>query len=579
MSGNSSMKIIIEKNIMVPMRDGVRLATDLYRLEGEETLPALVMRLPYDKENRVSPEVMTLVKSGYAVVLQDTRGRFASEGEFNANFQEINDGADCYAWVAEQDWCDGNIGTLGQSYLGQSQWLAAPHMPDAVKAMSVVIAPVDHYSDIAYRGGVLNLGSMLYWASMMAIGEQGRRAVRGAATPQDVQRQATALGNLIELYETTPLATMPHLQGVSPHFFDWVTHPTYDEYWQGIDARNFDQLDKPVLHIGGWFDIFLNGTLQTYIGMRNHAKSEAARRRQKLVIGPWAHGTNWTSSYHEQEFGLHGSGMAADLTGLQLRWMDRWVKGVENGIEHEKPVRIFVMGINQWREEDDWPLPDTHYTPYYLHSHGHANTLGGDGTLTPEAPHHEPADTFTYDPHNPVPSVGGANLTPFANSIGPRDQQQVELREDVLVYTTPVLKEDVEVTGPVQATLYLSSSTPDTDITCKLVDVHPDGRAMLLTDGILRLRYRHSFTQPTLMTPGDVVEAHVDLWSTANVFRAGHRIRIEVSSSCFPKFARNSNTGADVASEALADYQQAVNHIYHDPTYPSHILLPIILRK
>jgi putative CocE/NonD family hydrolase len=572
------MTITVEKNIMVPMRDGVHLATDLYRAADQPSTPALVLRLPYDKERQVSPELMTFVKAGYAVAVQDTRGRFASEGTFNANFQEINDGADCYAWVAAQEWCDGRIGTMGSSYLGQSQWLAAPHMPDAVKTMVVLIAPVDHYSDIAYRGGVLNLGSMLYWASMMAIGEQGRRAAQGKATPADVQRQAAALGNLLQLYETTPLTEMPHLQGVSPHFFDWITHPTYDEYWRGIDARQFDQLDKPVLHIGGWYDIFLNGTLQSYIGMRNHAKSDAARQRQKLVIGPWSHGTNWTSSYHEQEFGLHGSGQAADLTGLQLRWLDRWVKGIANGIDDEKPVRLFVMGINQWRDEEEWPLPDTRYTPYYLHSHGHANTLHGDGTLSTDAPHHEPADHFVYDPHDPVPSVGGANLTPFASSIGPRDQHHVALRPDVLVYTTAILEKELEVTGPVKAILYLSSSAPDTDITCKLVDVHPDGRAMLLTDGILRLRYRHSFTQPTLMTPGDVVEAHVDLWSTANVFLAGHRLRIEVSSSCFPKFARNSNSGGDVANEDAADYQRASNQVYHDSTYPSQIILPLIER-
>lgn len=572
------MNILIEKNIMVPMRDGIGLATDIYRLEDQPPTPAIVLRLPYDKESRLSPEIITFVKAGFVVVMQDTRGRFASQGEFNANFQEINDGADCYAWVAQQPWCNGCIGTLGSSYLGQSQWLAAPQMPEAVKAMCVLIAPVDHYSDIAYRGGVLNLGSMLFWASMMAIGEQGRRVAQGRAAPADVQRQAGALANLMQLYETTPLAAMPHLQGVSPHYFDWVTHPSYDQYWRGIDARNYAEIDKPVLHIGGWFDIFLNGTLQTYIGMRNRAPSEAARRHQKLVIGPWSHGTNWTSSYHEQEFGLHASGMATDLTTLQLRWMERWVKGVENCIDAEKPVRIFVMGINQWRDEDDWPLPDTQYAPYYLHSSGRANSLYGDGSLSTTEPTEETPDSFTYDPLNPVPSVGGANLTPFASSIGPRDQQQVELRDDVLVYSSPVLESAVEVTGPVQAILYVASSALDTDITCKLVDVHPDGRAMLLTDGILRLRYRHSFEEPTLLTPGEVVEARVDLWSTSNVFLPGHRICIEVSSSCFPKFARNSNSGGNVASEGIADYRAAINTVYHDEVYPSRIILPIIER-
>jgi len=333
-----------------------------------------------------------------------------------------------------------------------------------------------------------------------------------------------------------------------------------------------------VLHIGGWYDIFLNGSLQGYIGMRRAAKSAEAQNRQKLVVGPWSHGTNWTSSYHEMDYGIDASGEAVNLTGLQLRWLERWVKGIPNGIDQEPPVRIFVMGINQWRDEADWPLPDTRYTPYYLHSSGHANTLHGDGTLSPLPLNAEPADTFVYDPLNPVPSIGGANLMPFASTIGPRDQQQVETREDVLVFSTPVLTQKLEVTGPITAHLYVSSSAPDTDITCKLVNVHPDGRAMLLTDGILRLRYRHSLSEPTLLQPDEIVPITIDLWSTSNVFLAGHRLRIEVSSSCFPKFARNSNTGGNVAMESREEYQVAVNRIYHDAEHPSHILLPIIER-
>ena len=572
------MNILVEKSLRVPMRDGVWLATDLYRNADGSAAPVLVMRLPYDKERFVSPETMTLVQAGFHVVIQDSRGRFASQGEFHASVQEINDSVDCYTWVAQQSWCDGRIGTLGGSYVGQVQWLASPQMPDAVQAMAVLLAPVDHYSDIAYRGGVLNLGSMLFWCSMMALGEQGRRIAAGVATPAALQAQAMAAGNLANLYNELPLAGMAHLQGISPHFFDWISHPAYDDFWHKIDARNFAQIDKPVLHIGGWYDIFLNGSLQGYIGMRRSAKSAEARSRQKLVVGPWSHGTNWTSSYHEMEYGMHASGEAVNLTGLQLRWLERWVKDIPNGIDKDPPVRIFVMGINQWRDEADWPLPDTRYTPYYLHSNGHANTLHGDGTLSPVAPGKEAPDQFIYDPLDPVPSIGGANLMPFASTIGPRDQRQVETREDVLVFTTPVLTQHVEVTGPVIAQLYVSSSAPDTDITCKLVDVHPDGRAMLLTDGILRLRYRHSFTEPTLLQPDEIVPVAIDLWGISNVFLAGHRIRVEVSSSCFPKFARNSNTGGNVAMESREQYQVAVNRIYHDADHPSHLLLPLIER-
>lgn len=573
------MKILIEKNIMVPMRDGVLLATDLYRNADGGAVPVLVMRLPYDKERSVAPDLMTLVQAGYQVVIQDTRGRFASQGNFQATVQEHNDGVDCYTWVAQQPWCNGQIGTLGQSYLGQVQWLAASAMPAAIKAMAVLIAPVDHYADIAYRGGVLNLGSMLFWCTMMAIGERGRRLTTGQATPQEFQGQAAVLGQLAQLYETLPLAAMPHLQDVFPPFFQWLAHPAYDDFWRSIDARRFEQIDKPVLHIGGWYDIFLNGTLQGFMGMRQHAPNAEVRNQQKLIIGPWSHGTNWTASYHEQEYGLHASGEAAGISRMQQRWFDRWLKGIENGIEQEPPVRIFVMGINQWRDEADWPLPDTRYTPYYLHSAGHANTVHGDGTLSTEPPVHEPADAFVYNPHDPVPSIGGANLTPFASSIGPRDQRSVEVREDVLVFSTPVLTRNLEITGPITAHLHVSSSAPDTDITCKLVDVHPDGRAMLLTDGILRLRYRHSFTDPILLAADEIVPITIDLWSTANVFLAGHQLRIEVSSSCFPKFARNSNTGGDVATETREQYQRAVNRLYHDAAHPSYLLLPIIERE
>ncbi|MFN8441286.1 MAG: CocE/NonD family hydrolase [Caldilineaceae bacterium] len=573
------MNILIEKNLQVSMRDGVLLATDLYRSAQEQPAPVLVRRTPYNKERFIAPDVMAYVQAGYHVVIQDARGRFASQGEFNAGFQEVNDSADCYAWVAQQPWCDGRIGTLGESYMAQLQWLSAAQMPKAVKALSTLIAPIDHYSDIAYRGGVLNIGSMLFWCSMMALGEQERRLKTGRATPQAMMQQAMALANLKQIYETLPLSAMSHLEGISPHFFNWLSHPTYDEFWQGLDARKYAKIDKPVLHIGGWYDIFLNGNLQAYIGMQQRDRAVGVSNRQKLIIGPWSHGTNWTSSYHEMDYGMHAGGEAVNLTGVQQRWMDRWVKGIENGIEQESPVRIFVMGINQWRDEADWPLPDTQYTPFYLHSDGHANTLHGDGTLSTTLPDSEPADRFVYDPLNPVPSIGGANLMPYANAIGPRDQQTVEVREDVLVFSTEVLSQAVEVTGPVTAQLYVSSSVPDTDITCKLVDVYPDGRAMLLTDGILRLRYRHSFSQPTLLQPDEIVPITVDLWSTSNVFLPGHRIRIEVSSSCFPKFARNSNTGGDVVNEGREVYRSALNHIYHDAEHPSHVLLPIVERS
>ena len=270
--------------------------------------------------------------------------------------------------------------------------------------------------------------------------------------------------------------------------------------------------------------------------------------------------------------------MAIDLPGIHLRWFDRWLKGEENDIDEEPPVMIFVMGVDEWRSEADWPLPDTNYRSFYLHSGGQANTLHGDGTLSITAPGEEPADVYLYNPLRPVPTVGGQVILPGGNAMGPRDQREVELRDDVLVYSTPVLEQPVEVTGPIELCLFVSSSARDTDFTGKLVDVYPDGRSIILTEGILRARYRNSFTELALLEPGEIYELRLNLWATSNVFLPGHRIRLEVSSSNFPRFDRNSNTGGDITTETAEQYETAVNRIYHDVERPSHLILPIIER-
>jgi uncharacterized protein len=294
-----------------------------------------------------------------------------------------------------------------------------------------------------------------------------------------------------------------------------------------------------------------------------------------LIIGPWSH-LDLSGSFPDREFGPTASRQTIDLDGLQLRWFDRWVKGIENGIEDEDPVLIFVMGADTWRSEPDWPLPNTAYTDYFLHSDGGANTRRGDGTLSTTPPQAGPSDTLVYDPHQPVPTVGGQVLMPGANSIGPRDQRAVEDRDDVLVYSTPALTEPVEVTGPIRLRLFITSTAPDTDLTGKLVDVFPDGRAINLTDGIQRVRYRNSKQQAELITSGEIYEVTVDLWATANLFQPGHRIRLEVSSSNWPRFSRNSNTGGTIADEPPEAYRPATNRVLHDADHPSRLVLPII---
>jgi putative CocE/NonD family hydrolase len=375
-----------------------------------------------------------------------------------------------------------------------------------------------------------------------------------------------------------PLANHPLIREYAAFYLDWLAHPTADDYWLPASPRaGYEQIGVPALNISGWYDTFLWSTFQNYIGVKQRGGTEEVRQNQRLIIGPWTH-MNFSGSFPEHEFGCGGSSAAIDLPGIHLCWFDHWLKDVDNGIDQEPPVMIFVMGVDEWRTEVDWPLPDTQYHPYYLHSGGQANTLHGDGTLSTEAPGDEPPDVYLYNPLRTVPTVGGQVILPGGNAMGPRDQREVELRDDVLVYSTPVLHRPVEVTGPIELCLFVASSAPDTDFTGKLVDVYPDGRAIILTEGILRARYRNSLTEPELLEPGTVYELRLNLWATANVFLPGHRIRLEVSSSNFPRVDRNSNTGGDITSETADQYQPAINRVFHDAAHPSHLILPIIER-
>jgi uncharacterized protein len=569
--------IVIEKNVMVPMRDGVRLATDVYRLDGTPPAPALVTRTPYDKEHTVRGsttfDILRAVQAGYAVVIQDVRGRYASEAAFNPHFQESHDGADTIAWAAAQSWSCGVVGGFGGSYLGCTQWLAAREQLPAFRALAPAVNPADMYDGMGYQGGVKVLHDLRWVAADIIPGELRRRVTRGEAAP--------AVGapiNLDSIFSELPLGSHPLIQEAAAFYSEWLAHATADAYWRPISAPQwYEQVTTPAFNIGGWYDAFLWSALQHYRGMRQRGATDHARRNQRLIIGPWSHG-NFSGSFREREFGAAASSDAIDLTALHLRWFDRWLKEVDNGVEEESPVTIFVMGIDTWRTEADWPLPDTQYRPYYLHSAGQANTLHGDGTLSSQLPGDEPSDVFLYNPMRPVPTIGGQVILPGGNAAGPRDQHAVEVRDDVLVYSTPVLNQPVEVTGPIELRLFVASSRRDTDFTGKLVDVEPDGRAIILTEGILRARYRHSFTEPELLEPDVIHELHLNLWATANVFLPGHRIRLEVSSSNFPRFARNSNTGGDIVHETAEQYQPAINRIVHDATHPSCLILPIIER-
>lgn len=590
---NSEQRFILEKNVMVPMQDGVRLATDIYRPIEEGSALVLLARLPYNKD---IPSVLAFsldrfLQAGYVIVIQDQRGRYASEGEFIPTRDDSDDGVETTNWITCQPWSNGEVAMFGASSLGIPQWLSAKERPSALR--TVVPMHCEHLM-YHYQGGVFMLGLWYSWALRLGgAGEVQRRIRRGNATQDDLETVNRAVAAMQPFLEHLPLIDAPLIKQIAPYYFDWLAH-SEDEAAQHLSAQAeiYGNIAVPILNIGGWYDMFLGGVLESYQQMKQRGASGAARQFQHLVIGPWTH-FDRPGIIVERNYGPQASTDGADLVGMHLRWFDRWLKGIDNGVEHEKPVRLFVMGADIWREEEDWPLPDTHYRRYYLHSQGHANSAEGDGLLLLEEPGEEPEDIYCYDPHHPVPTLGGAHLMSFTSqarallvdpqlpylfSAGPLDQRRLEERDDVLCYTTPPLAQAVEVTGSIELVLAITSSAPDTDFTGKLVDVYPDGRAEILTDGILRARYRESLTNPVLLEPGHIYELHIHVGATANLFKAGHRIRLEVSSSNFPRFQRNTNTGGDIITEREEDLRPAINRVYHNQAHPSYLLLPLIER-
>ncbi|MQY31814.1 Cocaine esterase [Nocardia sp. RB56] len=576
------MKHIYERDVPMTTRDGVTLRADVWRpLEGKA--PTLLMRSPYGKGRERAdagfanpvPGLLTFLNAGYAVVIQDGRGTFASEGVFQPKLDEIADGEDTLAWLAEQDWYDGTVGTYGASYEGMTQWAMAITGVPGLKAIAPSVASADWYSGVWYSpGGALSLSLATFWNAFMYAAEEQRALERGETiSDESLKRLGAALMDPLALNYDTPVADLPVI-GKGRWFDDWLAHPDFDDYWKAQDwRRSIENVTAPALFTSGWYDLKIHETVGDFVRMRTQAGSVEVREGSQLVIGPWDHG-NSTGRFPDRFFGLTAG---ADLSPTHVAFYDKWLRGLPESTPAPR-VRIFVMGIDQWRDEQDWPLPDTRYTDYHLHSAGSANTRTGDGTLQLEPPHTEAQDSFRYDPRDPVPTAGGALLPTLPGLVGPVDQRVVDGRADVLCYVTPVLDEPVEVTGHVELKVFVCSSAVDTDITAKLVDVSPDGTALNICDGILRLRYRNDLSEPELMTPGEIYEVTIPMSVTSNVFLPGHRIRLDISSSNFPHYDRNSNTGGAIATEALHDMITADNTIHHGGTRPSRLILPIINR-
>ena len=574
------LSVRVDLNVPVPMRDGTVLYADIVRPDASGRYPALVSRTPYGKrpvQPMAAPvfDPVLAASNGYVVVVQDTRGRNASEGEFYPFRDEFSDGYDTIEWAAAEPWCNGRVGMFGGSYLGWTQWTAAASRPPSLRAIMPNVTWPDPHRDFLLTGGALCLANIAGWAmTSLALPQLPRTGLSDEEQARATARVAWARDHWQEALSALPLRDLAPLAwpGVAPYFNDWLSHPDYDDYWASLDIEaRFDQITVPAFNMGGWYDLFLWGTLRNYVGMAQRGGNDVARSGQKLLIGPWRHGQPASLAVcGEIDFGPSSVNTPATH---HMRWFDYWLKEIDTGILNEPPVRVFMMGDGGWRTFDSWPPPEARFASFYLHSDGRANSLYGDGTLSMEPPGAEPPDMYLYDPRNPVPTRGGP-LLGSGGQAGPFDQRPNEVRGDVLVYSTPPLSEPLAVCGPVTVTLWAVSSAPDTDFTAKLIDVYPDGRAYNLTDGIVRARYRESRTQSTLIEPGKPYQYTIDLYGTGVVFQRGHQIRLEVSSSNFPRFDRNPNTGAPLWIDA--ELRPAVQTILHDDAHPSCVTLPVV---
>ena len=549
--------IIMELDVRVPMRDGVTLSSDIYRPDAPGAFPTVLMRTPYS--NNIAgmiEKARRLANHGYVCVAQDVRGRWDSDGTYYP-FREGPDGYDTQEWIGLQSWSDGTIGMSGASYLGTVQWQSAPFRSEHLKCIAPRVICCDYYDGLIYPGGALQLNVAMTW---------GMRT--NARTGQDIDYH-----NWNEAFRSLPLGQMDELAGRDlPFWKDWMEHDTYDAYWQAMDdEQRWDEISVPALNMGGWYDLYAPQTFTNFNGLRLNGRTPEARQ-SKLIVGPWPHSLSASTRTGDVDF---GDGSLVDLEALEMRWFDYWQRGIENGIADEPPIRLFIMGANVWHDEYEWPLARTDWQEWYLHSNGSANTLLGDGVLSTDVPLSEPNDQFIFDPAYPVQTLGGNNCcSPDLVPWGPHDQRPAEMRSDVLCYSSMPLEEDLEVTGPIRMILHAATDGPDTDWTVKLVDVSPSGYAMNLCDGIIRGRLREDRCNPVLLEPDQVYRYEIEVGVTGNVFRSGHRIRVEISSSNFPRFDRNHNTGKPAREDT--ELRQARQTICHSDIYPSHLVLPVI---
>jgi len=561
--------VTVERGVEATMRDGTVLRADIYRPKEEGRFPVLLQRTPYNKSGEAGFGYKA-ASSGYVVIVQDVRGRYTSEGEWYPFKHESRDGYDTVEWAAALRYSNGKVGMFGGSYVGATQMLTAIAHPPHLAGICPVVTASNYHNGWTYQGGAFEQWFNESWTSGLAQDTLNRAVAKDTNAMKGIWKLPLTAYPLFNSPNGALKVDSP--DKFAPYFLDWLAHPNYDEYWKRWSIEDhYGQITVPVLTIAAWYDIFQGGSLRNYEGIKTKGGSEAARRGQHLLVIIGGHAGSGRK-IGEVDFGPAAAEFDGDDATLQ--WYDYLFKGVQNQFAR-KPVRIFVMGLNQWRDEDSWPLERARETKYFLHSSTGANSVLGDGSLSTTAPGAEHSDHYVYDPENPVPTTGGPLCCDSLHlPAGPRDQRPAEARQDVLVYSTGPFNRDFEVTGPVSLELYAKSSAVDTDFTAKLVDVWPNGFAQNLTEGIVRARYRNSQETPEMMNPGQIYKFSIDLWSTSNVFRTGHRLRLEISSSNFPRFDRNPNTGE--SPESGSRFVSATNTIYHDAEHGSVLEIPVV---
>ena len=568
--------IRIDHDVPMRTRDGVTLRADVFRPDDGGRHPAILSRTPYDKRLSWNSDFLSAVqaaRAGYAFVIQDTRGRFASEGDYMPGMPEGNDGYDAVEWVAAEPWCDGTVGMAGGSYLGRIQWQTALEQPPSLKAISPAIITFGPLGEFRLAG-VTDFEANVSWFALMAV-EMTNRLERQGRDVSEIRRWLDrARQNIDEVLHYLPFRDVPHFNfdGIREGFRARASDALPPDITSPEDlCWDFSRVTVPCFHAGGWFDMYAGSIFTSFNMMREKGGSEVARSGQHVFCGPWVHGGQLPAFAGGLHFGPTANAAGSFSQARQIAFFDKYLRGKDIDIP---AVRYFVMAVNQRRDADAWPLPETEWTRLYLSSKGRAQTMAGDGVLSFDPPGSDPPDLYLYDPRFPVPTVGGRSLPTGKLVPGPLDQTHVERRSDVLCYATGELREDLEVSGPIKLHLFAATSARDTDFVARLVDVYPDGPAYNVADGVIRAKYREGLLSPKPVVPGEVNEYVIDMANVSIVFRRGHRIRLDVTSSNFPRIDRNMNTGNPLGADA--EGIPAVQTVYHDATFASHLYLPVI---